>query len=321
MGVQYNRVVPLACTWLVLVAAGLLAAGKPAFRTLAVILATLSTALPLLVPGLPFVRLVAAIAAAAGLARTVDLSREHPSRPVGARLLQVLVAVDWRKAQRTRARLDPRGAVRTLLHAVGAVLAVLAVYEARMRSLLLPGSLAAAIAIWATAEAVSTLVPVLVQLTGWTLPALHDRPIESKRLSELWGSRWNLTVTRWLHSNVFVPVARRRGVSAGSLAAFAVSAAFHAYMAYAGGGPVLALWMGSFFLVQAVLMSIERALHVERWSSVAARTWMFAGMLLPSPLFSEPLIAITLPALSPLQPGSSPQATRASMPSAAKLGT
>lgn len=293
----------LLCAWLVLVVAGLLATGGRARRGSAVCLAATSTLVPLCVDGYPLLRVVAGIAAAAGLARTVDLVREWPSRTRGARVLQVLVVLDWRLARPTPPRLDPDKALRTLGYAAISAVAVLGTWAARTRGApFLVGSLAAAVAIWSTAEWVSTLVRIFTECAGWSLPSLHDRPAESKSLAELWGRRWNLTVTRWLHGAVFVPVARRHGAKLGLLAAFLVSALFHAYMAYAGGGWILALSMGSFFVVQAVLILVERALRVTRWPAYAARVWMLAGMLLPSPLFTEPMVAVTAPALSPLPP-------------------
>ena len=293
----------LLCAWIVLVVAGLLATGGRARRGSAVCLAATSTLVPLCVDGYPLLRVVAGIAAAAGLARTVDLVREWPSRAPGARVLQVLVVLDWRLARATPPRLDPHKALRTLGYAAVATAAVLGAWAARTRGApFLVGSLAAAVAIWSTAEWISTLVRIATELTGWSLQSLHDRPIESKSLAELWGRRWNLTVTRWLHGAIFVPVARRHGSKLGLLAAFVVSALFHAYIAYAGGGFVLALSMGSFFVVQAVLMLVERALRITRWPTGAARAWMLAGMLLPSPLFTEPMIAVAAPALSPLRP-------------------
>ncbi|MEO6952229.1 MAG: membrane bound O-acyl transferase family-domain-containing protein [Polyangia bacterium] len=314
----------LACTWFVLVAAALLATGGKVRRTSAVVLAALATLIPLVVDSFPLLRVVSGIAAVAGLARTVDLAREQPSRPAAARVLQVLVVFDCRLARPTRPRLDPAKALRTLVYAMVSSASVICVYYARTRPLpLLLGSMAAAVAIWSTAEWVSTLVRVVTELTGWALPSLHDRPIESRSLGELWGKRWNLTVTRWLHGATFVPVARRHGATLGLFAAFSVSALFHAYISYAGGGVVLALSMGSFFVVQAILMLVERGLHVTRWPAWAARTWMLAGMLIPSPLFTEPMIAVSMPTLSPLgrYTVAQPQAAPASMPSAAKLGT
>ena len=291
----------LVVTWFVLCVAALLAAGRAARRSLAVAVAASSTIVPLVICSFPLVRVIAGIAAAVGVARTVDLVREQRSRPADARVLQVIIVFDWRQATRATRQLDLRGALRTVVYASLATLAVLCVFFTRTHSLMLwLGSLGAAIAIWAAAEALSTLVTVLVRLTGWSLPSLHHRPIESKTLAELWGSRWNLTVTRWLHATVFLPVARRHGARVGLLATFVVSALFHAYIAFAGGGARLALWMGSFFIVQALLVLLERALGVGRWPALAARTWILTGMLLPSPLFTEPMVAVSAPALSPL---------------------
>ncbi|KMZ62139.1 MBOAT (membrane bound O-acyl transferase) family protein [Zostera marina] len=52
-------------------------------------------------------------------------------------------------------------------------------------------------------------------------------PYLSTSLQDFWGRRWNLMVTRLLHSIVYVPVKAYFGHSAGTVSAFMVSGAMH----------------------------------------------------------------------------------------------
>jgi hypothetical protein len=72
---------------------------------------------------------------------------------------------------------------------------------------------------------------------------------------------------------------------------FAVSAVFHAYVA----AVVLHAWLPAlsaavFFLLQPPMLAAERALRLRRQPRVVRHAWTLACLLLPSPLFIEPVL-------------------------------
>ena len=71
--------------------------------------------------------------------------------------------------------------------------------------------------------------------------------------------------------------------------AFATSALLHSYLMLAAMGLGWSLVFGFFFVLQIALMGIERRIGVTRWPTPAARLWTWLAIVLPSPLFSEPL--------------------------------
>ena len=74
------------------------------------------------------------------------------------------------------------------------------------------------------------------------------------------------------------------------MAAFFASAALHAYAVLCGIGTAMALVMLAYFLVQGLLVLLERLLGVQRWSHAAAHAWLLSVMILTSPLFVEPAL-------------------------------
>ena len=40
------------------------------------------------------------------------------------------------------------------------------------------------------------------------------------------------------------------------------------------------------------LLALELPLRVQRWPTLAARVWTLAGVLLPAPLFVEPMLRL-----------------------------
>ena len=74
--------------------------------------------------------------------------------------------------------------------------------------------------------------------------------------------------------------------------AFLASAAIHAWFIGVALGPRMAAWMGLYFLIQGALLALELPLRVQRWPTLAARVWTLAGVLLPAPLFVEPMLRL-----------------------------
>src|SRR6185436_12373682 len=96
----------------------------------------------------------------------------------------------------------------------------------------------------------------------------------------------------WLRAHCFLPVARRFGVAAGGLAAFAGSTLIHVAFTWPAVGARMAAWMGAFFLVQGVIVVAEQRLGVRRLPRPLAHAWTVAALLLPCPLFVEPGLRI-----------------------------
>ena len=127
---------------------------------------------------------------------------------------------------------------------------------------------------------------------GVNVPLLFESPFRSASLGEFWTRRWNIAASELFRRFSFAPLARR-SVALAVVAAFVVSAAAHALLAYA----VLGRWRislvcGVFFLVQPVLILTERAVGVRRWPKSAGRLWTFAALAIASPLFVEPALQI-----------------------------
>ena len=123
---------------------------------------------------------------------------------------------------------------------------------------------------------------------------MHADPILSKTLSEFWSERWNLSIHRLLYEHTFLPLARRAGVLAGVLGAFAASACLHFWFAVAAAGWAMALSIGAFFLLQGVLVIVERRIGVRRWHPLAQRAWTVGSVLVPLPLLLEPVLRIAV---------------------------
>jgi hypothetical protein len=102
--------------------------------------------------------------------------------------------------------------------------------------------------------------------------------------------RWSSVVHKWLHSNVYAPLARRGAPRAGVLGAFVVSASLHAYFVWPSAGPVPALWMLGFFFAHGVGTVVESKLRVRRWRPVAARVFVVTFFVGTIPLFMEPVL-------------------------------
>ena len=103
---------------------------------------------------------------------------------------------------------------------------------------------------------------------GLSVPPLFRAPYRSISVTEFWARRWNLAASEALHVFCFRPLSRY-GAALALVAAFAASAAGHAFLA----GLALKGWRpaascAAFFMVQPVVMIIERRLKVRRWSPV-----------------------------------------------------
>ncbi|HVT05119.1 MAG TPA: MBOAT family protein [Thermoanaerobaculia bacterium] len=261
-----------------------------------VLVAVLLLPLPVLVTGVAIRIGLLAFLIAACLARAVDFAFGRAPRGFGARLLYsfaFLAFVDTLLVSRRSRSFDGGSAARIVIaFTVGGT--ALALWSAPasfpfwvrypMRCFL------GGTVVLAMAEITTGVVRVITGVFGVTLPPVHDAPYRSRTVSEFWNRRWNLATGRWLREYCFMPLARR-GVMFALCAAFAASAALHAYL-IVFVDPSAALSWAAFFFAQPVLMVLERQLQVRRWSRAAGRAWTMATLLLLFPLLLSPVLPL-----------------------------
>jgi hypothetical protein len=273
-------------------------AGSRGRRALGIALALTALLPPWLVPPEhPLVRAGSALVAFTGVMRVIDLYRGQ--WPLRERLGHVVSVVDTRRLVRAPPRLDAR--------ALLAGLAWLLVAVASYRVLRAPVSLGGAsfwlerwgcglAIIYAGVAALYPLLAVAYGAIGFVTPPLHVAPVMSRSVQELWGERWARPISAWLGETFFRPYARRRRPLGGALVAFAASATFHAYVTWVALGLVNGLAMAgcmfAYFVVQAVVMAIERTIGARRWSPRAGHAWTVGCMLATAPLFLEPAVRV-----------------------------
>jgi len=122
---------------------------------------------------------------------------------------------------------------------------------------------------------ISNLLTASLQMFGWQVRPLFNRPLASRTLNDFWSSRWNLAFVE-MNRRLFMPgLVKRFGMRAAVVLAFGVSGVLHelalSYPAGGGwGGPML------YFSLHALLVMVER--RVPR----AHRRWIaWAAILLP----------------------------------------
>lgn len=133
-------------------------------------------------------------------------------------------------------------------------------------------------------EAIGAFGQILFQFNP-TFP-IHRNPLFSQSLSEFWGRNWNLWVQDWLRdvSKLFTSIS-----GTGKIAlVFLISGLFHEAMVN------LPYWiiykksyfgtMIGYFLIEAVALWIDKR-YVKRFGSFWRRLYMWAAVILPSPLF------------------------------------
>jgi hypothetical protein len=273
-----------------LLLAALVTAGPPWRRALGLALAVAAALWPLTLDGTPLARGTAALLTFWSAARVLDLARERRPLAPAHRMAHAVAILDTRKLRRVPAwfdRVDLLAAAAWLLVAVHARAAA----EQHLGDLPLRWALGA-LFLYAAAEAANSLAKFGLAAFGFHGPTLHDTPIAARSLREFWGERWNISVSRWLRAHIFLPLARRRRARLGLVLAFLASAGLHAWSVGVALGPRMALSMGSFFLIQAGLAALEGRMRVDRWPELAARVWTLGAVLLPSPLFVEPLLRV-----------------------------
>ena len=273
----------------------LLATGSGAQRAIGIAIAMTAFVAPWLAPREHLlVRALLALSAFACVMRALDL--RAGAWPLPQRLAHAFSVVDTRKLLRTAPRLEVLALVRLAGWAGAAALAYVVAWRAGPRA---TGAVhwlvrwgAGLVFVYAFSEAAYGLLYVGYRLAGFRPPLLHQHPAASRSVQEFWGRRWNLTVSTWLGETFFQPLARRRHPTAGMLLAFFASALVHAYICDAALGLRMAAVMLGYFVAQGVLVGLERALSVARWSPLPGRVWTVAWMVVLSPMFTEALLRV-----------------------------
>jgi hypothetical protein len=270
--------------------------GGLARRFAAVGLGSTSLVLPFVLPAPSVLRALVAQALSIAMFRLIEIARTPARFPPRERALRiVLFPYEFTFLERIPRRWPVRDmALSTLLLVVGTV------------GLVLSGSLGPVVAPYDPAgwpRWLGATVAAYVMMEGmtwqWTgiLPAFgfkhrkyQRHPILSRTIAEFWGVRWSTVVHRWLRSNAYEPLARRRFPRAGVVLAFTASALLHAYMVWPAAGIVPALWMLAFFLAHGFFLIVEARLGVRRWPPIGGRAFTLGVFLVTVPLFMEPIL-------------------------------
>ncbi len=263
-----------------------------------VLAAPLALLAPLAVPDeLTLVRFVLSIASVILVMGLVDLVRHGAGLSWWGRIALLTTFVDLRVARPCRPGLDPHD---RRIAAVHGGVAVLGWAMASASILLGPGAivlrwLGGVVLVYGTAETVTRGVRLLYSALGRRVPLLHDQPIRAASVSAFWSRHYNRPVSGWLARNVQRPVARRIGGRAGLVAAFVVSTALHAWLAWVALDVTAAAMMGAFFLVQGGVVLLEGTWAGWRaLSSRLRRVWTLGWLLVSAPLFVEPFLRLAV---------------------------
>lgn len=207
--------------------------------------------------------------------RTIQMIREEHA--LTFRVLSTLLLVDPRAQSAT---FHGKGALVLRTFLFGLVSAISAFYT--QKAPLVCGVLFVA----SGASATDGFTRLVAGMFGDQWGALHDDPWMSRSLSEFWGTRWNRVVSHWLRVHVFLPIHIRFGPIAGVFGTFAVSALLHFYPVYISTDLRNASMMGSYFLLQAIFVLVEKRLPRGAWN----RPFAYLAVLGPIPLFVFPIL-------------------------------
>lgn len=277
-----------------LLVAAALAAGSGAGRRCAAGLLVLAAAiLPWFASPLPFPRAALAALSVMALFKTLQISTTPGPWPTGQRIWHGLMPFDVRRTRTVAPGLDWTLLASVMAYGALAVAAILVGIRGlgglNSPSRFLAAMTCTAVFLYATFEVLAGLLRLAHRLVGIDVPPIQRAPVLSRSAREFWGERWNRTVSEWLGQFAFLPLARRRHSGLGLLAAFAVSAAIHAWTILVALDAQSALMAGSFFVVQGFVVLIEARMRPQTWPPPLARLWTFLVLVLPSPLFLCPI--------------------------------
>ena len=142
--------------------------------------------------------------------------------------------------------------------------------------------------LYSVAAIISEVLSLLFLVAGYSLPPVHRTPIAARSVGEFWNRRWNILVSAWMHTYIFLPLARRRHIGLGILCAFLVSGLLHGWLILWALGAWPAFTTTAFFVIQGVAVLAENRLRIHTWPVAMARAWTWIILLAPSPLFFDP---------------------------------
>lgn len=276
---------------------GSLLTGSKTQRVLAALLPFFALVIPWLMPNdIPLLRAILALAIIMTCLRSIDLARENKSRPLWFRIVHVALPFDTRRMQRARPEFRAAQLAKVFLYLAITFAATRMIIAAGPPSSDLPrlalrwlGGLLFAYALTDVAYGGSE---VLFRALGFDLYELHRAPAASLSVKEFWGDRWNRTVSAWFREHCLKPLAKITNAKIGMLGAFVVSGIIHAYLVLVASTVTLAFVMIGYFVLQAVFVFFEIALHENRWSPTLRRVWTLFLMIVSSPAFIEPALKI-----------------------------
>ena len=268
--------------------------GAGAYRKIAAALAlVLALAFPYCVPAPPALRALLACMGLLAMVKALQIATKPARWASQPRIWHALVPFDIDRTARVAPGLDwPL----LIVLAAYALLAFAAGFE-----LAHPLPLTAANWFWfrilmgcalvyCGMEVITGGIRFLHRLAGVDVSPIQRMPILSLSIAEFWSKRWNRSVSGWLNEFVFLPLVRRRRPVLAMIAAFAASAALHAWMFFVAAGGQAALMVATFFLLQAALVLVESRLHIARWPSAVRRVWTLGLLFASSPLFVLPVL-------------------------------
>jgi len=174
--------------------------GSRARRAFGVLVGMSALLPPWLLPDEPALwRAICALIAFTYVMRVADLARMRA--PLLRRLLHAMSVVDSRRLVRA----SPRFEARTLAHlagwgaliALGACGLVLSTYEVGPVHWLVRWT-AGVVVVYAVVSGLYRVLFFAYRALGFDPPPLHNAPIRSRSVQELWGERWARPISDWL---------------------------------------------------------------------------------------------------------------------------
>lgn len=241
-------------------------------------------------------RFILAVLTALAVGRSLDLALREHSLSYLRRVWMLVALFDVRHAHRGPPELDRRELVWLVGHAGLLVLGWLGVFEwapgfPDWRYWLIRWAAGLLLCYGLIESAHSTLL-ILYRAVGIHHIRINVFPIVSTTLGEFWGRRWNRVVSGWLRDYAFIPLIRRGYPRLGIVAAFSTSSALHVWVSGVPLGIVAGLTMGSFFVIHAAALMIERAIGIPHWPLPQRRAWTVSVLVVTSPLFVDPMLRI-----------------------------
>jgi hypothetical protein len=277
-----------------LVITGLVVGRHPIRVVTVVVLALACVSIPLALPVRPaWPRFVLGLVSLLAVLRSIEILRDARSHRAALRVFAFVMPVDALATRRAAPRIDARGLGFALgMGALATIGFEIVAHAPRGIAHWPVAVVAATVGVYTASDATSALVIAGLRAVGIEAPTIQRSPIRARSVAEFWGKRWNRSVGSWLAKHCFLPLARRGHVMLGTLAAFTVSAAIHFWPVLVAVGWWPAVAMGSFFMLQAVLVWIEQAIGVARWAPVPAHAWTAGVLLVSSPLFVVPILIV-----------------------------